>query len=288
MLARSLKSLGRDLEELGLSSNESRILLALLQLGSANTIQLARVSGVQRTSVYPVLDGLAGKGLVEQLPGEGPAVWASPGLDEVFDRLDMSLEERLSEKLARSARARDAIANAVTGAPPPALPYVRLIPGAGQAKRAFEQLLDSAESEVLMFTRPPYSWEPGQLNLSVVEMLNRGVSTRVLYQVAEVDDDQAQSLRAEIHEYHRLGVKARVVDQLPMKLLVVDRKTALLAMTGPAQGRGEYPSNLLIDDPGCASVHAAGFEHMWASARPYFPPATLGSYRRGKPTTGVA
>lgn len=282
------KALGRELGELGLTSNEARILLALFQLGSANTVQLARVAGLQRTSVYPVLDALAGRGLVDRLPDDGPAVWATPGLEEVFERLNLSLEEQLNEQLARSSRVRDAIARTVAVEAPPVLPYVRLIPEAGQAKRAFEQLMDGAESEVLMFTRPPYSWDPGQPNPSVVDMLRRGVATRVLYQVGDIKDVDAEAVRSEILEYHRLGVEGRLVNQLPMKLAVVDRKRTLLAMTGPALGRGEFPTALLIDDPGCATVNAAAFEYLWGSAEPYVPVTARASRRGRDPKIEVA
>lgn len=269
-------SLGRELEELGLSSYEARILLALLQLGSANSVELAKVSSVQRTSVYPVLQGLIAKGLAELLPGDGPATWTSPGCEEVFNRLDASLEERLKEQRGRSARAREVVARALADAPSPPLPYVHLIAGSGQARRAFEQLLASAEQEVLMFTRPPYSWSPGEPNPAVVDMLQRGVWTRVLYQSGSVYGPEAAGLRNEIQTYHRLGVRARTVDELPMKLLVVDRKIALLAMLGPFRGPGSYPTNLLIEDPGCAAVQAAAFEHLWSEGRPYGPqPARL-------------
>lgn len=271
-LASLISPLANELEQLGLSSYEARVLLALLQLGSANTLQLSQVSGVMRTSVYPVLEGLAAKGLAQRMPGEGPAVWGSPGRQEVFSRLDARLEEEFEQQRKRSAGLREAVTKLLPEAGSTLLPYVHLIPGPGQAKRAFDHLLGQAEREVLMFTRPPYAASPGSPNPVVVAMLERGVCTRVLYQSAPEGDSQAEAVWREVDTYHRLGVKGRIVDRLPMKLLVVDQKVALLAMTGRDQGSGGYPTNVLVENEGCAAVQAAAFEHYWAQGQPYSRP----------------
>lgn len=54
----------RVLKECGLTDNEARVYLALLSLGSTSVLKVADQSGVKRTSVYSILQALAGKGLV--------------------------------------------------------------------------------------------------------------------------------------------------------------------------------------------------------------------------------
>jgi len=78
------EAIQREFEELGLSPYQAGVLLALMRLGSANSLQLARASAVPRTSTYQVLEELGLKGLAVRIPGDGPAVWASPGREEVF------------------------------------------------------------------------------------------------------------------------------------------------------------------------------------------------------------
>ena len=51
------------LRELGFSKNESRVYLALLEIGSSNVGRVAARSGVYRTNVYDALEGLVKKGL---------------------------------------------------------------------------------------------------------------------------------------------------------------------------------------------------------------------------------
>lgn len=275
------------LETLGLSSYESLVLVALLQCGAANTLELARAAAIQRTSVYPVLAGLEARGLALRVPGDGPAVWTTPGTDEVFARLQTSLEEQLERDRATLCEVRDELRQALANAPSPDLPAVHVVPGKGQAKRLFEQLLGQARNEVLMFTRPPYSWEPGRPNLAVDDLLARSVPTRVLYAAGQLEGDEAELFRAEVEHYHSLGVVARVVDELPMKLVVVDRAASLMALTAGHQEGGPYPTNLLIEDVGCAQVHANAFEYIWATAVPYGEKQRQARRRRSTPQAAV-
>ncbi|MFH1439663.1 MAG: helix-turn-helix domain-containing protein [Candidatus Woesearchaeota archaeon] len=57
-------SLNPILKEIGLAGNESKVYLALLDLGSALAGEITKKSGVNRTNVYDALDKLIEKGLV--------------------------------------------------------------------------------------------------------------------------------------------------------------------------------------------------------------------------------
>ena len=270
----------RELEELGLSTYEARVLLALLQLGPASSADLARVSGVPRTSAYQVLEELGAKRLVERVPGRRAAVWACPGVDLVFDRLDAAQEDRLRDHRARTARLRKELAE-----PPPAKgvvppPYVHLVQGAAEVRAIYDRMLDGAVVEVLVFNRPPYSTASNvarqtshdpvgedEVNPRVLGALDRGVRFRVIYEWAHWDDPEAASFRDAMDVYHRAGVQARMADDLPAKLAVADRASVLLALSDPGQEIG-FPVNLLIENAGFAELQADAFEHRWASSRP--------------------
>lgn len=57
-------SLAKALTEIGLSQKEADVYLALLSLGSAKVVEIAKISDLKRTSVYPVLESLERRGLV--------------------------------------------------------------------------------------------------------------------------------------------------------------------------------------------------------------------------------
>jgi HTH-type transcriptional regulator, sugar sensing transcriptional regulator len=55
------------LEELGLTSNESKVYLALLRLGIASVSSISKESNVDRTLIYELLSKLSSKGLVSSV-----------------------------------------------------------------------------------------------------------------------------------------------------------------------------------------------------------------------------
>ncbi len=112
-------SLRRELQELGLRPYEARVLLALLRAGSANSAQLAELSGVPRTSTYQVMEALTDQGLAERVPTHGPAVWTCAGWEAVVDALDAAEEERLRQHHARTRQLRQAMAEVLPAKPSP-------------------------------------------------------------------------------------------------------------------------------------------------------------------------
>ncbi|PSO52865.1 MAG: hypothetical protein BRC31_03830 [Actinobacteria bacterium QS_5_72_10] len=138
------EELRREFQELGLSPYEARLLLAMVQVGPATTLELAQASGVPRTSTYPVLRGLSEKQLAYRLPSDGPAVYACLGRDEIFARLDALEQERLRQHRQRSQRVRlmldEAVATPTSAWPnrptprrssPPACPTATAISSTG-------------------------------------------------------------------------------------------------------------------------------------------------------------
>lgn len=264
----TVESLRRELEELGLGAYEARVMLALLQLGSASPGQLARLSDVPRTSTYQVLDELAGKGLAERVPGGSPAVWTSRGPETVLERLEAAQEERLRDHRARSSRVRDMLADMLAESPAPSLPYVQVIHEPARVAPIYLEILESAREEILVFNRPPYSWQRGTPNRVIVDAVGR-VQARVLYQAVQVDDPSGRSWRQEMEAYHAAGAEARVVDELPLKLAIVDRRLALLTIEDPLLPHVGFPTTLLVEHPAFAAVQADSFNLRWAQARPY-------------------
>ena len=263
-----LAQLQPALEELGLNGNQARVLLALLQLGSASATQLARLSGVLRTNVYPVLNELAEKGLIGQVPGKS-AVWVSPGEEEVIERLHAAQQERMKKLESTVGHARQLLSQLSTAIPSAALPYVHLIQSAAQNKAVFEKNITQTQRELLMFTRPPSSWPYGSVNPVVIDLLRRGVETRALYQASDVESPENRLLRQEWEEYHAAGVEGRVIDELPMKLAIFDRRVAFIALNNPVLPDVGYPTTVLVEHPGFAGILADGFEARFAAGIPY-------------------
>ena len=269
--ARRAELLRRELQDVfGLNQYEARVLVAVLQLGSANSSTIARVAQLPRTNTYPVMEALEEHGLVQRLPGDGVIEWTTPGVDVVIDRLDAAMEDA-REAEARRRQARSSELRALVGGAFPtisaeALSDVQVIRGSARVKKLYEQMLTRAESDLLMFTRPPYVMPNGYVNPAVMQMLERGVPARVVYEEGLDDHD-------EFAVYHEAGVQARVAASVPLKVVIVDRTASLVGMPDLIEPEG-YPTSLYVEHPAYAALLSMAFEQLWATGRPYAPPAT--------------
>jgi len=266
--------LAREFEDLGLGPAEARVIVALLQLGSAKSAQLAKAAGVPRTGIYQLIEALQEKGLVLRVPAGGAAMWTTPGQDKILDRLHSALlaaqQERVQQHALRATILRELLAEALPIPPEPVnLPYVHVIICPAQMRDEHERLLNGAAEEVLAFTRPPFSTEAGNAHAVTMATLARGVSLRAMYQAAQADDPEATAFRASADEYQAAGVQARIADVLPVKLLVVDRKVAILSLDNPLPHVEGLGVTLLLEHPGFAAMLAELFEQYWTAGRPY-------------------
>jgi len=96
------------LQKLGLSDEESRIYLSLLDLGSANISEIAKGSGLYRPVIYKYLPGLIAKGLVSQSKMGKRAVYSAESprslekqIDNMREEFDQALPSLLSSYKTR-------------------------------------------------------------------------------------------------------------------------------------------------------------------------------------------
>lgn len=265
-----LQGLQRDLEELGLNGSEARVVVALLQVQQATGTELARLSGVPRTAVYPVLDQLRTKGVIHSVVGRA-TLWASPGPDAILERLYALQQQRLEALEATRERARRAVAEMALDEPSASFPSLHVLRGLAQLSDLYLRLLGQARSEVLVCNRGPY----GRVAVApeVIDMLARNVSARALYEARDLDDPEQEAFREVVEAYHRAGVEGRVVDRLPLAYAVFDRTDVLFSLDDPELPLTVSSVPVHICHAGFAAAQADMFEHYWSAATPYPGPA---------------
>lgn len=243
------------LEVLGLDAQVEKVYDVLLQGRPLAVPDLVTAAELTPARVRSALRLLGSRGLVTRLPGSPPRHQAvDPSL--ALDRLLLEREEQLRQARVRSQEAGDRFRQAAAGRDPGKL--VELVTGRGQIIQRFDQLQRSARRELRAFERPPY--QRGCESDAELELLEQGVRVRVVFESTSAEH-AARFVAA--------GGEARVLPSLPVKLLIVDDRLAVV----PLQDTKAAPSssNVIVHQSALFNALTALFETMWEYALPLDP-----------------
>ena len=244
------------LEYLGVTADEEAVYRALMSRPGAHLLELADAVALPPGRVRIAVDGLVDRGLA--VPGDGHRFAVTPP--------DLALAAQLAERRDRLNRAELALAELVGTYRASTLgsserELIEVVEGPDAVARRFLQLQHSARERIDVFV----TGHPQVVNNDNTEeaaALARGIRTRAIIDrdfLSEPDAvrDAEQSLGA--------GVGVRTTAQVPLKLIVVDGRFAMLPLAG--RGTGVDPSLVLRGGP--AQLAQGLFDAVWANSRPF-------------------
>lgn len=246
------------LVRLGLTSYEARAYAALVRRDSFTAAQVARTAGLPRQRIYDVLAALVEKGLASARPGS-VVKYAALAPDLAVDRL---VAARRLEMAALEGDAREVIANltpefqAGRGHSDP-LEFIEVLRDRGAINERFAELQAGVKREILVFTKPPYATPP-QENTEGMAVL-RSHTARSIYELAILDDAAAT---AGVKRFIDAGEEARFVDEVPLKLVIIDETTVMFGMQDPLAGSEEL-TIMVVEHPSLALTLKFAFDALW-------------------------
>lgn len=216
--------------------------------------EFARKVGCTPEEAALVLDRLAELSLI----GPGPtAINPVFAMQQILGR-ERDRQRQLQETYSTLSSALSDYATRPTGADP----HTERIAGLAAVRQRLEGLAAQSTREVVSFS-------PGAVNPTDtraagrpldLDALRRGVRMRTLYLDVVTYDPAALTYAAELVE---AGAQIRVVPELPLRLIVVDRTIAVVPVD-PANGTA---GALVLRDPGTVTALLALFEAYWATGR---------------------
>ncbi|MFJ8856378.1 helix-turn-helix domain-containing protein [Streptomyces sp. NPDC102437] len=263
------------LKALGLGPAEETIYTALLARPTASAEELARRTGVERAETDRILRDLVTRGLVAVDTEAGGG--APDSADRVVGKLparyrltppSVALAPFLVEQRNALHRAEAAFAVLTeqyrTTAAHPAGSVVEVVVGVEQVAHRFHQLQRGAQQELLVFlVGDPIAVQREDTDMSESSALDRGVDFRV---VAARDYLGGPDIAKEVREGITAGIELRLVDSLPLKMVVSDRERAMVPLD--MADCGGQPSAIVVHRSGLLTALVHLFEKEWAQARP--------------------
>ncbi len=131
--------LSKDLERIGFNEKEASLYLAALELGESNIQQLAKKSGVKRTTAYDIIESLKQKGFMTQMTKNKKMLFSA--VDP--RKLESEIEER-RHVVKRAMPELLAIANSLDSKP-----KVSFFEGHDGIKEVYKDTLNYTDQELL-------------------------------------------------------------------------------------------------------------------------------------------
>ncbi|HYM52772.1 MAG TPA: helix-turn-helix domain-containing protein [Candidatus Dormibacteraeota bacterium] len=247
-----------ELTRLGLTTYEAKAYVALLGRDSFTAAQVSRQANLPRQRIYDVLGSLVEKGLASTRPGS-VVKYSAVAPDLAIERLVLAHRHELAD-LERSAEGiiaelGPAYRSGIDKTDP--LEYIEVLRDAGAINERFAELQASVKREILVFTKPPYATPP-QENLVGLEV-TRTHTARGVYEMSVFDDAAAI---AGIRRFIEAGEEARFVEQLPLKLVIIDESIVMFGMQDPV-GHGRDLTIMVVEHPSLAKVLKTSFDATW-------------------------
>jgi len=244
------------LAALGLSPEEAKLYRALVGLGGTGVDDLARWCQLPSQEVGGSLQALEQQGLVAQ-SAAAPGRWvaAPPGI-----ALRALVNERRHElEQAELVAARLAEAHH-TDAAGDLHDLVEVVVGASAVGQRFHQLQLGAREEVCVLVTDNPTAVPATENQAEDIAAARGVRYRIVLE----RDVLEQTSQSELVAVMRANEEVRVSDRVPTKLVIADRRTAMV----PIDADSPDPAALVIHSTGLVRSLLSLFDAVWRDAWP--------------------
>jgi sugar-specific transcriptional regulator TrmB len=264
-----LNELTSKFQPIGITGREAEVYIALLKNKALTASEIAKVTSVSINKIYEVLQSLVKKKMCTENYLNGVKLFRSIDPKIAFQNIFSIYEEEINmkknlfkEELEESLLAiynkNDNIRNP--------LDYIEVVTDKGQARDRFLNIESKVENEILFFSKPPFVIKLGA-NLSLVKNTKKSnVKMKSIYELSSSESSEyKEDLLKIIEQFESLGEEARIIEQLPLKLVIVDENITILSLIDNVAFNPEL-TTLIVHHPIFALTQKTLFEVYWNNA----------------------
>jgi sugar-specific transcriptional regulator TrmB/DNA-binding CsgD family transcriptional regulator len=252
------------LEIIGLDDTALTVYELLVDNPPATLDDISRRVDIEDARLPEVLEKLVSLGLVKSAGCDSP-VFTATAPDVALEVLLLEQQERIKRARLYAEQLAGRYVRTAAGWEPTEL--VEVVSGPQAVAQLVEQVVRSTSNEIRFIDKHPYVVAPTVLAPVEAEMLRRGIAYRALYDTAGL---ATRNIQAEIEPAIAMGEQARVIPEAPVKLILSDRRLALL----PLQSNPTMIDSVVAVHPSAMlDALSALFDVLWRTALP-LPAAT--------------
>ena len=267
-----------DLIALGMTEREAKLYSAMLAKPEWQSGELHRITGVPRVQTHRTLELMASRQYcTKRSEGRFNYYRATPP-DILKEILVHRWEEEMVQKKQRAESTLDPLVNLYRDAMKKerSLDFIEIVQTPRRTHKRFTELVHSAEEEILGFNRSPYSYtreqDPAGMYEEQVEanqeLINKPMNLRAITMYEEEYwDKYNQKMIKQMSDVNE--EENRIIDYLPIKMYVYDRKKTLISLNSIPDEYGVEMSMVIVHDVNFAEACAFMFEAYWKMATPF-------------------
>ena len=262
-------SLLDGLRKLGLTEPEAKGYLALIERDTMSASEIAKISNLNRTTTYDILNNLMDRGLCSLIPGKVKKYRALDidylaedileGKKKEFQEINTQINDVCGEISLKLKRAHEQNQDEISP-----LEYVEVLRNPSNIHRNFLQLNAKAQSSVLAFSKPPFARgtkEEIAEQYHIQDVIRgRGVKIKNIHEIP-----LEEALEKYKNTKPQENVESRIIDKLPMKLFIFDDRISLFTLEDPIPDRASL-TMFKIDHPALTESLKATFYTYWEKA----------------------
>jgi len=256
----------RSFIEIGLTEREAKVYITLLSGRMFTVLELQEAVNIPRTKIYEVLNKLVSRNIcIEKKLGRNKlyeAVEPKLAMERVLDSYKKELErkeeliQQVSEVFTPIFQNSKSIVNP--------LEFIDVMKEKTQIHKRYTVCVHSTRREMLTFNKGPYACDTsdrlGEQEDEEYKLLKRGGSCKDIYELSELKE--VDWLLNSVKKSLKLGQQARVVERLPIKMLVFDQEKVMFALEQPVLVPNEL-TMIYIEHKQLAEACSMLFYHLW-------------------------
>lgn len=252
------------LSDFGLTQNQAKIYIAIVQLGTATVGQVSNVSKVRREEVYRMLPKLEKLGLIEKILGRPTKVKATP-VEEALSILIKREQDIASKRVSTLEAEKEAFLKSFQLIDKkPELSekahFSLISPRDAIIHKGLAMVKHAERAIDIITSRDEFSHFFTNYGDKIREAIRKGVKVRIVLHILEHDD----SIRLIRDKYRssKASLVLKYTDQPLFHYTIMDYKEALVATSIEATALGKNPY-LWTNDSNLIELLQKKFEGLW-------------------------
>lgn len=261
-----------SLIQMGLSEREAKVYRVLLGIEEITASAIPKFADIPRTKVYEVLTSLEKKGFCREntqlSTGSGPQTFSavSPKLAlEALMRPERERVKRLEEISQQLGEEMQPLYNN-SATRLGDYEFIQILKGREEIIQAYNTFRRNAKGEILEMSKGDYAMSDEEASEEAdanARLISNGVTLSAIYEREEIEKYGDSYFHRTNHE---LGLRARMIDELPIKMSLFSGNIVMLPLSDPVM---DVPNVtvLIIEHPSLYQALKVMYQVYWNSAQ---------------------